>query len=97
MTVVIPCYNYGRYLRDCVTSVTTNQPGIDVDVLIIDDNSTDDSLRTALRIAEADPRVRVIAHQSNKGHIATYNDGLSKATGEFVTLISADDLVTREL
>ena len=71
LTVVIPCYNYGRYLRDCVTSVTTNQPGIDVDVLIIDDNSTDDSLQTALRIAEADPRVRVIAHQSNKGHIAT--------------------------
>ncbi|MEQ1955497.1 glycosyltransferase family 2 protein [Mesorhizobium yinganensis] len=94
VTVVIPCYNYGRYLRQCVASVTQNQPGIDVEVIIVDDKSTDDSLEVALSIQAADDRVRVIRHEQNKGHIATYNDGLDAATGEFVLLLSADDLAT---
>jgi hypothetical protein len=94
VSVVIPCYNYGRYLRECVGSVTRDQPGIEVEVIIVDDKSADDSLAIALSIAELDRRVRVITHDENKGHIATYNEGLSEATGEFVLLISADDLVT---
>ena len=94
VSVIIPCYNYGRYLRQCVASVTRNQPGIDVEVIIVDDKSTDDSLEVALSIRATDYRVRVIRHEQNKGHIATYNDGLDTATGEFVLLLSADDLAT---
>lgn len=94
VSVVIPCYNYGRFLRQCVESVTRDQPGIELEVIIVDDKSTDDSLEVARAIQEADKRVRVIAHERNKGHIATYNDGLDAVTGEFVLLLSADDLVT---
>lgn len=94
VSVVIPCYNYGRYLRQCVESVTQNQPGIEVEVIIVDDKSTDDSLAVALSLQDCDTRIRVIRHQQNKGHIATYNEGLNAATGEFVLLLSADDLVT---
>ncbi|HEY6630835.1 MAG TPA: glycosyltransferase [Rhizobiaceae bacterium] len=94
VSVVIPCYNYGRYLPQCVESVTSGQPGIDLEILIVDDKSTDDSLDVARSISESDSRVRVIAHAQNKGHISTYNDGLDAATGEFVLLLSADDLVT---
>jgi glycosyltransferase involved in cell wall biosynthesis len=94
VSVVIPCYNYGRYLPDCIASVTTNQPGVAVEVIIVDDKSTDDSLEIAQTIAKNDDRVRVIAHDRNFGHIATYNDGLDAATGEFVLLLSADDLLT---
>ncbi|MDX0549118.1 glycosyltransferase [Sinorhizobium medicae] len=94
VTVVVPCYNYGRYLRQCVESVTLNQPGVDVEVIIVDDRSTDDSAYVARSIQDADKRVHLIAHKQNKGHIATYNDGLEAATGEFVLLLSADDLVT---
>jgi glycosyltransferase involved in cell wall biosynthesis len=94
VSVVIPCYNYGRYLRQCVGSVTCSQPNVDLEVIIVDDRSTDDSLEIARSIEKEDSRVRVIAHESNKGHIATYNDGLTAATGEFVLLLSADDLAT---
>ncbi len=94
VSVVIPCYNYGRYLRRCISSVTESQPGIRIEVIIVDDKSTDDSLDVALRIAAEDSRVKVIPNEVNKGHIATYNSGLAAASGEFVILLSADDLVT---
>jgi GT2 family glycosyltransferase len=94
VSVVIPCYNYGHYLGACVASATRQQPGVEVEIIIVDDKSSDDSLRVARAMAAADARIRVIAHQRNMGHIATYNDGLAAATGEFVLLLSADDLVT---
>ncbi|WP_152513773.1 glycosyltransferase family 2 protein [Sinorhizobium meliloti] len=94
VSVVIPCYNYGHYLRQCVDSVTRNQAGVEVEVIIVDDKSTDDSVAVARSIADRDKRVRLILHEQNKGHIATYNDGLDAANGEFVLLLSADDLAT---
>jgi glycosyltransferase involved in cell wall biosynthesis len=92
--VVVPCYNYGRFLERCVRSVL-DQPVCDLRVLIIDDASSDDSLRVAQKLAEADPRVSVIAHAQNRGHIATYNEGLLDwATGDYSLLLSADDVLT---
>jgi hypothetical protein len=92
VSVVVPCYNYGRYLPDAVGSAL-DQSGLDVDVLIVDDCSTDDSAAVAQRIAAADPRVDVLLHETNRGHIQTYNDGLAKVTGDYVVLLSADDLL----
>ena len=94
VSVVIPCYNYGRYLRQCLQSLMTDQPGITLEILIVDDASTDESLKTAYDLQAEYGCVRVIAHPTNRGHIATYNDGLAAATGEFVLLMSADDLAT---
>lgn len=91
ITAVIPCYNYGHFLPDVVASVL-GQDGVDARVIIVDDCSTDDSLSVAQRLAEGDPRVELIAHPINRGHIATYNDGLAAVSTEFVTLVSADDL-----
>ncbi|GAA4974493.1 glycosyltransferase family 2 protein [Actinoplanes utahensis] len=94
VSVVIPCYKYGDYLRACVDSVLDN-PGVDVRVLIIDDASPDDSADKARAIAEADPRVEVLVHAENKRHIATYNEGLLEwADGDYTVLLSADDLLT---
>ena len=94
VSVVIPCYKYGDYLRACVDSVLDN-PGVDVRVLIIDDASPDDSADKARAIAEADPRVEVLVHEQNKRHIATYNEGLLEwADGDYTVLLSADDLLT---
>jgi glycosyltransferase involved in cell wall biosynthesis len=93
VSVVIPCYNYGRFLPDCVRSVL-DQPGVDVDVLVVDDASPDNSGEVARRIAATDPRVRVREHAVNRGHIATYNDGLASVTGDYLVLLSADDLLT---
>lgn len=92
VSVVIPCYNYGHYLTGCVQSALTQQ-FVDVNVVIVDDASTDDSLEVARRLAKADARVQVIEHITNKGPVATFNDGLAEATGEYTLLISADDLI----
>ncbi|MDQ1553225.1 MAG: hypothetical protein QOK46_303 [Microbacteriaceae bacterium] len=92
VTAVIPCYNYGHYLPQAVESVL-GQPGVDARVIIVDDCSTDDSLTVATDLASRDPRITVLAHAVNAGHIATYNDGLDAVTTEYLTLVSADDLV----
>ena len=92
--VVVPCYNYGRFLEECVRSVL-DQSLTDVRVLIIDDASSDDSLAVANRLAAADPRVEVISHPVNRGHIATYNEGLIDwAKADYSLLLSADDVLT---
>jgi glycosyltransferase involved in cell wall biosynthesis len=90
--VIIPCYNYGRFLRQCLDSVLTQQ-GCQVRVLIIDDASTDASLETARSLAEHDCRVTVMAHQNNRGHIATYNEGIEWVDADYMLLLSADDIV----
>lgn len=95
VSVVIPCYNYGHFLDDAVTSVLDDQKGVDVRVLIIDDASTDDSAAVAEKIAARDPRVEVAVHPANKGNVATFNEGLLEwADGDYSVLLSADDLLT---
>jgi glycosyltransferase involved in cell wall biosynthesis len=71
-----------------------DQPGVDVDVLVIDDASTDGSAQVAAALAAADGRVTLAMHARNQGHIATFNQGLSRATGDYVVLLSADDSLT---
>ncbi|WP_448258186.1 glycosyltransferase [Microbacterium aurum] len=92
MSVVIPCYRYGHYLETSVKSVL-NQRGVQVEVIIVDDASGDGSADVARRLASEDDRVRVIAHAVNRGHIATFNEGLDEAVGAYVSLLSADDLL----
>jgi hypothetical protein len=93
VSVVIPCYNYGHYLPVALTSVLS-QPGVDVEAIVIDDCSPDGSASVVRALAAADARVVPILHAVNRGHIATYNDGLERATGDYVVLLSADDALT---
>ncbi len=88
--VVIPCYNYARFLERSVNSVL-NQERVDVRVLIIDDTSTDDTPAVGVRLAR-DPRVEFRRHAKNMRHIATYNEGLiGWAAANYSLLLSADD------
>jgi glycosyltransferase involved in cell wall biosynthesis len=73
--VVVPCYNYGSYLEGCVASVL-DQEGVDARVLMIDDCSSDYSAMVGRRLAEADQRIQFRRHETNQGHISTYNEGL---------------------
>lgn len=91
--VIVPCYNYGRYLRDCLASIGS-QGGVDLRVLILDDASTDETPRVAAELAANDPRIAWRRHDRNRGHIATYNEGIDWASGDYLLLISADDLLT---
>ncbi|MEU4443457.1 glycosyltransferase [Actinosynnema sp. NPDC050801] len=90
--VVVPCYNYARFLRACVKSVL-DQPGVDVRVLIIDDTSSDETPEVMAELVR-DPRVEGRRHEVNQGHIATYNEGLLEwAKADYTVLLSADDLL----
>ncbi|MCX6502864.1 MAG: glycosyltransferase [Microbacterium sp.] len=90
VTVVIPHYNYGAFLPTAVQSALT-QDGVRVEVIVVDDRSTDGSLDTARALAADDARITLVEHDINLRHIATYNDGLSRARGDYVVLLSADD------
>jgi glycosyltransferase involved in cell wall biosynthesis len=90
--VAVPCYNYGRFLGECVSSVLA-QDGVDVRVLIIDNASEDDSLAVARSLAAADPRVEVIAHATNRGASFSYNEGIDWAAADYFLLLDADDLL----
>jgi glycosyltransferase involved in cell wall biosynthesis len=90
--VAIPCYEYGRFLRDCVTSVLTQ--GIrGLRVLIIDNASSDDSVEVAKQLAAEDRRVEVAVHQSNLGPHVSFNEGIDWARSEYFMVLSADDLL----
>jgi glycosyltransferase involved in cell wall biosynthesis len=87
--VIVPCYRYGHFLRQCVESILAQE--INVRVLIIDDASPDDTATVACCLADSDARVHFIRHVTNLGHIATYNEGLDWARAEYLLLLSADD------
>src|SRR5205823_3987651 len=92
--VVVPCYKYGHFLRQCVESVLS-QEGVDVRVLIIDDCSPDNTPDVAAQLVREDPRVEYRRHTVNQGHIATYNEGLLDwVNGDYCLLLSADDWLT---
>jgi hypothetical protein len=92
VTVVVPCYKYGRYLRRIVDSVL-DQKDVHARVIIVDDASPDNSAEVARSLAREDTRVSVLVHERNAGHIRTYNDGLALVETEYVSLVSADDIL----
>jgi hypothetical protein len=93
VSVVVTCFNYGRWLAGCVDSAL-GQPGVDVDVLIVDDASSDDSAAVAQGLAARDPRVRVVVHARNRGHVPSVNEALGRVDGDYVVKLDADDLLT---
>jgi Glycosyl transferase family 2 len=88
--VVIPCYRYGRFLRESVESVLA-QTATDVRVLIIDDASPDNTAEIATDLSRESSKVTFVRHATNRGHIATYNEGIDWVSAEYYMLLSADD------
>ncbi len=91
--VIVPSYNYGRFLRQSVESALS-QSGVDVRVLIIDDASQDDTEQVCAELVREHPQVEVVRHPVNLGHVATFNDGIERARGDYMLLLSADDYLT---
>lgn len=88
--VVVPCYRYAHFLEECVRSVLAQDlPGLRV--LVIDDASPDRTPEVASALAASDPRVHHRRHAVNRGHIATYNEGIAWVRAPYMLLLSADD------
>ncbi len=90
VSVLMPVYNGGRYLRPAVASVLA-QTFADFELLAMDDGSSDDSAAVLNGYASADPRVRVVS-RPNRGLVHTLNEGLALARGRYVARMDADDV-----
>ncbi|MBI5260248.1 MAG: glycosyltransferase family 2 protein [Bradyrhizobium sp.] len=93
ISVVIPSYNYGKYLRQCVRSAA-EQSCVDHEVVIVENGSTDGSLDIARSLANEYPNVRLVSFTSNAGIVASINRCWSEVRGEYAVLLCADDLLT---
>ena len=90
--VAVVCYQYGGYLRDCVTSITS-QDVADLRVLIIDNGSTDDSLEVAKELARCDERITIVHHPKNLGQKHAYNEAIDWAASRYFVIVDADDVL----
>ncbi len=95
VSVVIPVYNGMKYLDECVASVTRQTLG-GIEIIIVDDGSTDGSGEAADRYAVMDSRIKVI-HQKNSGVSAARNAALAVAAGEYIGFVDSDDVAAPEM
>ena len=91
LTVVIPNYNKAGFLRQCVESVVNQTYGGAVEILIVDDCSTDDSARVIAELAREYPAVRPLLLEENGKVSHARNVGLVNARGQYVTFLDSDD------
>ena len=89
ISVIVPVYNVAQYLSQCVSSILSQDYG-DLEVILIDDGSTDASGEICDQYAAKDSRVRVI-HQKNGGAAAAKNAGLRLASGDYLVFADSDD------
>lgn len=93
LTFVVPAYNMETYLERCVESLLSATDNSDIEVLIVDDGSSDSTPELADMYERRWPgNVRAI-HQVNKGHGGAVNTGIANATGMYVKVVDADDWV----
>src|SRR4051812_24524312 len=93
VSVVVPMYNVAAYLDACLQSIA-QQTVSDLEVVMVDDGSTDDSARIAQEMAARDPRFRLVS-QPNGGLGRARNTGADAATGEFLSFVDSDDVLPR--
>ena len=91
LTFTVPCYNSQDYMRRCVDSLLIG--GEDVEIIIVDDGSSDDTGAIADAYAEKYPSIVRAIHQENGGHGAGLNAGLNHATGLYFKVVDSDDWV----
>lgn len=95
LSIIIPCYNSECYIERCLNSLI-NQKYKNVEIIVVDDGSTDSSGQIIRNIAKNDNRIRYI-HKDNTGVSDTRNVGLQIATGGFITFVDSDDTVLPDI
>lgn len=91
VSVIVPCYNYGQYVREAVDSLMA-QTLQSFEVIVVDDASTDNSGAICDKLANEWAGVKILHNKTNRGTAATINAGIAAAKGEYITVLSADDM-----
>ena len=95
VSVVIPVYNVEKYLPKCIDSVI-NQTYQNLEIILVDDGSTDSSGVICDKYAQTDSRIKVI-HQANSGQGSARNNGMDNASGEYLIFVDSDDYIHPQL
>lgn len=105
VSVVVPCYNYGKYVKDAVTSAANQQTNFPFEIIVVNDGSTDgvekwiDSYADSLKYPSASNLERKnckntkVIHQQNQGVAHARNNGIRAASGQYVVCLDADDQI----
>lgn len=94
VSVVIPVYNTEKYVESCLASVS-GQSYPNLEIIVVEDKSTDDSLRKVREFADANPDadIKIVLHDVNKGLAEVRNTGIRNASGDYLFFIDSDDFI----
>ena len=94
LSFTVPCYNSAAYMRRCIDSILIG--GEEIEIIIVNDGSKDETARIAEEYAEAYPSIVKVIHQENGGHGSAVNTGIEAATGLYFKVVDSDDRVDAE-
>lgn len=95
VSIIVPVFNTEKYLKRCIESIQ-NQTYVNIEIMLIDDGSTDASLTICNQYAKNDKRIKVI-HQENQGVSIARNRGLDFASGEYIGFVDSDDYISNDM
>lgn len=95
ISIIVPVYNAEKYLKKCINSIT-NQTYSNLEIILINDGSTDNSGNMCDEFAKKDERI-VVIHKKNEGLSATRNVGIERATGKFIGFVDSDDYIEKDM
>ena len=94
VSVLIPCYNFGEYIEQCILSAVSQKTNFEFEILVGDDCSTDNSLINIRRVAYYNPNVRVFTYPKNIGGYENLDVLLSNSNGDYIAYLDGDDYFT---
>ena len=94
ISIIIPVYNSEKYLATALESAK-NQTYQNIEIILVDDGSTDNSITILEKYALSDNRIKIIS-QTNQGISAARNAGIKMATGKYITFLDSDDFLSRD-
>jgi glycosyltransferase involved in cell wall biosynthesis len=93
ISVIMASYNHEKYIPESIESVL-DQSFNDLELIIIDDTSKDNSRKVIEKYSKVDPRVRLVFHEKNLGIAKTFNEGIQLSKGKFIAFLASDDVWT---
>ena len=96
LTIIIPTYNSEKYIEKCIISIL-KQTYTNLEIIIIDDNSSDNTYEICQKIQKNDLRIKLLRNSKNVGVSITRNLGIDIATGEYITFVDSDDYIEENL
>ena len=96
ISVIVPIYNVQNYIEKCLKSIS-NQTYKNIEIILVNDASTDNSLKICKKIQEQDARIKIIDLKINKGVSNARNVGLENAIGKYICFIDSDDYIEKDM